>query len=96
MAAGSHATPRAETRECRAEHANTMPGAAPTAAHATPAGGGRGVACGLIIGLHFDPAAGRAPQDVLADLVVHEDGYAEWHGRDPPGEAEGVHPQALV
>lgn len=94
--AGSHATPRAGTRGCRAEHATTTPGAAPTAPRATLPGGGRGLASGLVIGLHLDPAAGRAPQDVLADLVVHEYGDAERHRRDPPCKAEGVHPQALV
>jgi len=50
----------------------------------------------LVVGLHLDPAAGRAPENVLADLVVNEDGHAERHGRDPPGPTEGVHPQALV
>jgi hypothetical protein len=47
----------------------------------------RGIAVGgvsLVVCLLFDPAAGVFSKQVLAGLVIDENGQTEWHRCDPP------------
>lgn len=50
----------------------------------------------LVVGFVLDPSSWIAADKKLADLVVDKDGKTEWYCRQPPCEADRVHPQAFV
>ena len=50
----------------------------------------------LTSSLILDPSSRITSKQKFPGPVITEDQEGEWHGRQPPADLEGVHPQALV
>lgn len=49
----------------------------------------------LVVGLPLNPSSGIATDEITTNFVVGEDENGEGKSREPPREAETVHPERI-